>query len=367
MKKINRILKITAFILTVSIFSNCNQITMTNQEAQALIVNTLSLPQGYREDIEGNSGDPLFKGARCEKLRAEGFIVMHGSYIGGYKINITDKGKPFFLGKGGKDMYSEDILKFKTYDIDFDKITGISINKEQQTATIRFSLKAIHITPIGRAMRNDLDNLFNGELNFKKFDNGWQLEYDQNKSATELVSQITKEGQGVTNQNVPEEREKLANGIEKQVNDQSLAKRHKMAEDEAKRKMDSLFYVASQSMTTVVDQVDNAHASNETNFNNIQSFFSFFKQAVADNDKEKLYKYLDHSSSWTKSKFIKEYQFSSFVRKLIIGTSLPVYSNENQSYSIQGNDNETGEAMLFSIVFKKGEKVDWTWDMIYFD
>lgn len=78
------------------------------------------------------------------------------------------------------------------------KITGISIEKESQIATVRFTLKATNITPIARTLsrigyiKYSLDNALSGELIFKKFNNGWQLHSDQNKSSNEIVNEILK-------------------------------------------------------------------------------------------------------------------------------------------------------------------------------
>jgi hypothetical protein len=90
------------------------------------------------------------------------------------------------------------VYKFKTNDIDFDQITGISIDKETQTATVRFTLKSTNVTPVALSLKSEgyikysLDNSIPGELIYKKFDNGWQLESNQNKSSNEMVNEIIK-------------------------------------------------------------------------------------------------------------------------------------------------------------------------------
>ena len=183
------ILKIIVFVFTVGLFSNCNQITLTNQEAQALIVRALLLPQKFNEEVNANSNDPLGVGKKCQKIEDNGFVWKEGNWIYGYTLHVTDKGKPYLLGQG-KDMHGKNTLQFQAFDIDFNEVTGIAINKEQQTASVRFSLKAINISPISRLLEENINNPRNAELVFKKFDNGWQLAVDQNKPAIDMVKKI---------------------------------------------------------------------------------------------------------------------------------------------------------------------------------
>ena len=81
-------------------------------------------------------------------------------------------------------------LSFKTFDIGFNDISGIALDKDQQTATVRFTIKAINITPVGRLLEQNVDAPRSGELVFKKFDKGWQLQSNQNISSVDLVKQI---------------------------------------------------------------------------------------------------------------------------------------------------------------------------------
>jgi len=178
--------KCNVIILILIIFSGCNQIKLTNEEAQKLIIKELSLPQKFAKNVSANwssDADKLVKEGFMYRKEV-GFIVLH------YRGYITEKGKPFYLGKNGKDNELEDVFNFKTFDADFDAITGIAINKDDQTATVRFTLKPINVTPIGTLIEENINNTRNGELVFKKFDNGWQLAKDQNKGGTELVKEI---------------------------------------------------------------------------------------------------------------------------------------------------------------------------------
>jgi hypothetical protein len=182
--------------IVVAFLFSCDQTKLTNEEAKALIVKTLNLPVSYRHDI--NKRPSMGSGFELDGLREAGLIT--GSETLDIRrpieINVTEIGKPSFLGE------SNDAYMFKTNDIDFDQITGISINKQEQTATIRFTLKAKNVTLAGYALANtsagfsgkkyinySLVNPLSGELVFKKFDNGWQL-LDQSKSGSDLLNLV---------------------------------------------------------------------------------------------------------------------------------------------------------------------------------
>ena len=187
------------FMLLISIaLSSCNQTKLDNSEAAGLIKKTLELPKTYREDCGWGSDVSMFGAAgKLDALKEDGLISYNIEYHGAFTdpslyLTPTDKGKPYFMGQ------NSNIFMFKTNDIDFDQITGISIDKETQIATVRFTLKATNISPIARSLsrkgyiKYSLDNPINGELIFKKFDNGWQLQSDQNKSSNEIVNEMLK-------------------------------------------------------------------------------------------------------------------------------------------------------------------------------
>lgn len=189
MKKVVSIL--TIYLIFVSaLFTSCQNLKLSNDEAKAIVIKTLSLPQRFFEEINANSMDPLGAGSKCDKLEREGFVYKSGNWIYGYTLNVTDKGKPFVIGQGKDAMYGKSTVKFQAFTLDFDQIMGIAINNEQGTATVRFTLKATNISPISRAIDSNIENPKNGELVFKKFDNGWQLETNQSRTGSELLNVI---------------------------------------------------------------------------------------------------------------------------------------------------------------------------------
>lgn len=188
---------IIALLMSIA-FTSCNPVKLDNIEAKGLINKTLELPKTYRDDCGWGSGVSMFGASgKLDALQADGLISYNIEYHGAFTdpslyLTPTDKGKPYFMGQ------NSNIYMFKTNDIDFDQITGISIDKETQTATVRFTLKATNVSPIARSLSREgyikysLDNPINGELIFKKFDNGWQLQSDQNKSSNDIVNQMLK-------------------------------------------------------------------------------------------------------------------------------------------------------------------------------
>lgn len=188
MKKINPYL----IILTSIVLMNCNQIKLGDAEAAELIQKNLKLPQDYNISILSHSSNEDY----FNMLQQSGLITWEfdwveywaGSVISrSYEcdISLTDKGAPFLIEKNsnenpypGMNLY---VYKFKGYTINLNTITGISVNKEDQTATVRYILKASNITPFAESLQgtkyvtHSLNSDINGELVLKKFDTGWQL------------------------------------------------------------------------------------------------------------------------------------------------------------------------------------------------
>ena len=181
------------YLITIT---SCNQVKLENNEAEGLIKKTLELPKTYRRDVGWGSGVSMFGASGpLDALQSNGLITYNIEYHGAFSdpslyLTPTEKGKPYYLGQ------NSNVYMFKIHDIDFDQITGISVDKETKTATVRYTLKATNVTPVASALSSNgyieysLDNPLNGELIFKKFDNGWQLQSDQNKSSSELLNQI---------------------------------------------------------------------------------------------------------------------------------------------------------------------------------
>ncbi len=200
MKKLQTLLML---ILALVGLSNCEKTTLDNQEAQKLIESTIGLPIGYGDGIyeiyntygRGPNFHGYVPGNKIDVFKQDGLIDSYersDTNNGDLYLNITilEKGKPYYMG-----MDQNGCHKFYTYDIEFNQIEGISFNKENLTATIRFSIKATNITPFASSLRrinqiNIKDTPISGEFIFKKFDTGWQLETNQNKTSQELLELI---------------------------------------------------------------------------------------------------------------------------------------------------------------------------------
>lgn len=189
-------------LMTSILFTNCSQDKLNNSDAEKLIRATLKLPKSFNNSVGEGIGQLTNAEIRLNALQDDGLITYTKEWDdnSGYILSVTptEKGKPYFIGLGSSTLYkNRQGFLFKTHDIDLDQITGISINKESQTATVRFTVKAINVTPVANSLNRvqyfeyySLDSPINGELVFKKFDNGWQLESSQNKSASELLDDI---------------------------------------------------------------------------------------------------------------------------------------------------------------------------------
>lgn len=179
------VLKAIVFIMAVLGFSNCDQMNLSNQEGQALIIKALSLPSKFSESVVGSNY------RIWNKMKEEGYIYDPDNCSWGCNLRVTEKGKKYLLGESkSNDMFNYNVLQFEGFTIDFNQIEGISINKDQQTATIRFTLKSTNISPISRILEDKIDNPRAGELVFKKFNNGWQLESAQNQPGVDIIREI---------------------------------------------------------------------------------------------------------------------------------------------------------------------------------
>lgn len=126
-----------------------------------------------------------------------------------------------------------------------------------------------------------------------------------------------------------------------------------------KIKIDSL-----TNQTTIQKQTVN-NVPLKANFPDIQTFYNFFKQAVIDNNMKQLWECVNPGDYKNYKDFIYRSTFSNRVKKIIINTSSPQYYKENKCYGIDGNDGEEGDAMLFTILFKKIKNGNWVWTMSY--
>jgi hypothetical protein len=188
MKKINTYL----MILTSIALMNCNQIKLSGTEATELIQKNLKLPHDHNISILSHSSNEDY----FNLLQQNGLITWKFDWVEYWagsvisrsyecEISLTDKGAPFLIEKNSNEnpypSMNLFVYKFKGYTINLNTITGISVNKENQSATVRYILKASNITPFAESLQGTkyvphaLNSDINGELVFKQFDTGWQL------------------------------------------------------------------------------------------------------------------------------------------------------------------------------------------------
>jgi len=176
-----------SLVCTVLLLAGCNGLKLDRQEAKELIIKTMNLPQNHTStvgmDMNLNGLRALQEASLITYTDEQKFDMSTYQHYDVLNIIPTAVIKPYYLGKNANSFI------FKTYDTDFDQITGIAINKEQQTATVRFTTKAINVnlvatvlsrTPYAFSGKNYiteiLDRPVSHELTFKKFDSGWQLQ-----------------------------------------------------------------------------------------------------------------------------------------------------------------------------------------------
>lgn len=191
MKKMKGIIVI---FLTISfaILTSCTKVKLSNNEAERLVKSSLNLPMLC---------EAAFYDSDCRPLISQGILL--GNDL--YNLQVSEEYKKYFSQKlERKGRYPMSQYRFKAYDIDLDAITGLSVDKESETAIVRFSLKVANATPFVNnarffAIRNfesdvseniNTNSKFNGELRFRKFDTGWQLESSPSQGYSSILESI---------------------------------------------------------------------------------------------------------------------------------------------------------------------------------
>ena len=202
-------MKFFTSILVFCLLVSCkDQLKLENQQAQDLIVKSLGLPKSHTISLENSSDytaafDLLQQNDLLNwkwKWEGSGYWEQ-GNHSFDFDVNLTEKGKPFLLGKTQKkySLMTYDVYEFKAYDIDFANIEGISINQEQKTATVRFTTYATNISPIAESLAkgglkkyipDHIDGQTIFEVVFKKFDTGWQQTSDGIKKIGENDTKV---------------------------------------------------------------------------------------------------------------------------------------------------------------------------------
>lgn len=170
-------------VLTIGSTTHTPAPPLSHAQAKVLIVKALGTPILFRHYI------PLRKtmcwGADIRSFQRKELIyyVDDREDIYNFFLKINSEYAQWYMGQ------DENGCKLKLYDIVFSGITGIATNPSTNVATVRFSLKATNISPFARCLVNvkigcterkyipfDLDTPINGEMTFRKFDTGWQLD-----------------------------------------------------------------------------------------------------------------------------------------------------------------------------------------------
>lgn len=180
MKTIVNALKIFVFTVIVINIVGCNQVKLSDKEAKELIIKELTLPL----KINKNSCEYI---GYVNDLSKNGYLSLTPSVGLMPYVEVTEKGKPYLVSVETGDWGRKDYI-FHCFDIDFNAIEGISVNKEQQTAIVRFSFKSTNITPVGEIIYKHINKKKIYELVFQKFDNGWQIASGEKISDKDIIS-----------------------------------------------------------------------------------------------------------------------------------------------------------------------------------
>jgi len=190
-------------IMISSFLTSCKSTTLTEPEAEQLVISAMQLPLNYTASVGlGCYGDTK----SLDALQNDGLITyfIDENDYGANRLHLTPtnnaaesyKGRDKIVNCPFGNQYQNYI--FEIFDYNFEKLTGISVDKETKTAIVRFTINQISITSVGTSLYqiNRLGYPFfkpvNCELVFKKFDQGWQLESNQGRTGYELVEMFLK-------------------------------------------------------------------------------------------------------------------------------------------------------------------------------
>lgn len=166
--------------------------------AKSLISKALKLPRPYRHYLPARK--TMCWGNDVEQLQKDGLLTYTDdpNNIYNFSIKVDPMFAHMYLGQDAEGYHM-----FQLYDIVFGSITGVSTDPNTQLATVRFSLAATNITVFASSLSKvrvgcsgrpyipfKLYAPINGELVFRKFDTGWQLESMQNKGAYDILKEI---------------------------------------------------------------------------------------------------------------------------------------------------------------------------------
>ena len=124
---------------------SCNSLTLEEQEAQNLINQNLNLPKTFSIEIGQFSFSESHASQYYSALLDQGFLYKtdDNPYTFASEIEVNkEKSAPYFLGRADFGKFT-----FKKYDIGFDAIQSISIDKEEKIARVAFTLKYMNIPP----------------------------------------------------------------------------------------------------------------------------------------------------------------------------------------------------------------------------
>lgn len=162
------ILLLISFMFLLS-FTSCDKYKLTTEEATDIISKT-ELYESYAFiDLK------IFD-LNAQKLQNAGYLNLINPANQIFKIEPTSKGKEYFLGE----QKNENTFRFKLFTETFDKVIGIAIDKEKGTAIVKYSTR-INNTPIGETL-SKTGKSQTLEVEFKKFDTGWQVEIPVNNA-----------------------------------------------------------------------------------------------------------------------------------------------------------------------------------------
>jgi hypothetical protein len=204
MRIINKKPKILLVACAIVLVASCNRQKVTSGLAAYLVKEQLGLlPTVFTVSATGYNTDTSYDGRISSIFKREGYIKKDFVKISKnipldkareiMKSQVTEKGKPYFMGIVESTDDHELKFGFKDFAIDFDSIIGFSTNEGKNKLLVNFTLKIVDLSPMAINRYNICKEPIVSKMQFfKRDDDLWYPDNAKNnyRTGSSLVSEI---------------------------------------------------------------------------------------------------------------------------------------------------------------------------------
>jgi len=168
------------FVILFGLFIGCSDKNLSKEEA----ANQIKKEYPRAIDMFIYTGDPEeAKRLHNSGLEADGFVIVKKTKALGDNspwISFTEKAKPYLLDTDVKDKDNL-IQKVKTASEEFLEVSSLDQQGENKTAEVTYQTKITDITPFGKLIKLNDNEVKTRKASFIKDSDGWHLKARQEK------------------------------------------------------------------------------------------------------------------------------------------------------------------------------------------